>query len=280
MTMGNPYQPRGSQPSSSQQPAVPTNPYARKANRYASKGPVGPMQPYVPQRWQPQPQRPFGQPARQTPQHKPKRGRVLLRGVVSVAVFVALLWSVFFIDVLFFNGNLAYFGIQPRDVNTVWHIATAPFLHANMTHLVSNTMSGMVFCFLIALTSTRSLLEVTAIAAVVAGLGTWLIGGVGTVHIGASGVIYGWVAYLVLRGVFNLSWRQTILGVILALTYTGLIYGLLPGTPGISWQGHLFGALGGAIAAATITSDDPPAKQARRERRRQARMAQAARARR
>ena len=92
-----------------------------------------------------------------------------------------------------------------------------------------------------------------------------MIGGIGTNHIGASGVIYGWLTYLLLRGIFNRSLPQIILGLILAFFYSSLIWGVLPGTPGVSWQAHLCGAIGGLLAGMFITSDDPPELVAKRE---------------
>ena len=109
--------------------------------------------------------------------------------------------------------------------------------------------------------------EVTAFVVLVGGVGVWLFGGVGTNHIGASGLVYGWLAYLLVRGVFNRHLLQFVLGVILGIAYSGLVWGLLPGIPGVSWQAHLFGAVGGVAAGMLITSDDPPALREKRRRR-------------
>ena len=84
-----------------------------------------------------------------------------------------------------------------------------------------------------------------------------MFGGIGTNHIGASGIIYGWLAYLIVRGIFNKSLGQIVLGVALAFTYSGLIWGVLPTDPSVSWQGHLFGALAGILCGIFLTSDDP-----------------------
>nr|WP_231908549.1 rhomboid family intramembrane serine protease [Corynebacterium mycetoides] len=172
--------------------------------------------------------------------------------------YLAVLWAVFFLNALLFGGGLNYFGIHPLDPSALLHIVTAPFLHADINHLISNSIPGAVFCFLIGYSGSRVFWEVTIIAAVTAGLGTWFVGGIGTNHIGASGVVYGWLTYLIVRGFFNRSWQQITLGVVLGFFYSGLIWGVLPGTPGVSWQGHLFGAIGGIIAGMLITSDDPP----------------------
>ena len=82
-----------------------------------------------------------------------------------------------------------------------------------------------------------------------AGLGTWLVAGAGTSHIGASGLVFGWLTYLVVRGFFARRPGQIVLGIVLFVMYGSVLWGVLPGQPGISWQGHLFGAVGGVLAA-------------------------------
>jgi membrane associated rhomboid family serine protease len=84
---------------------------------------------------------------------------------------------------------------------------------------------------------------------VVGGVGTWLTGQPGSVHIGASVLAFGWLVYLLLRGVFSRRVGQVLLGLLLLTVYGGVLFGVLPGQPGVSWQGHLFGAVGGGLAA-------------------------------
>ena len=165
------------------------------------------------------------------------------------------------------GGVLLALGIHPRDVSGLYGIILAPFLHAGLAHLLGNSIYGLFFGFLVALSGRRAYWEVTAICILAAGGGTWLIGGVGTNHVGASGVVFGWLAYLITRGFFNRSLSQSVLGVVLGYTYFYWIGDVLPTTAaaGVSWQGHLCGAIGGIIAAAVITSDDPPGTVARRQ---------------
>ncbi|WIM70491.1 rhomboid family intramembrane serine protease [Corynebacterium suedekumii] len=187
-------------------------------------------------------------------------------GLSFAALYVIVIWAVHLINGLLFGGVLIFFGIHPLDLSSIWHIFTSPLLHADFGHLISNTVPGAVFSFLIGMSGKRVWWEVLAFVVIVGGLGTWLLGGVGTNHIGASGLVYGWLGYLLVRGIFNRSLPQILVGVVLGVFYSGLVWGVLPGTPGVSWQAHLFGALGGILAGMLITSDDPPALKARRER--------------
>lgn len=187
-------------------------------------------------------------------------------GLSFAALYVIVIWAVHLINGLLFGGVLIFFGIHPLDLSSIWHIFTSPLLHADFGHLISNTVPGAVFSFLIGMSGKRVWWEVLAFVVIVGGLGTWLLGGVGTNHIGASGLVYGWLGYLLVRGIFNRSLSQILVGIVLGVFYSGLVWGVLPGTPGVSWQAHLFGALGGILAGMLITSDDPPALKARRER--------------
>ncbi len=173
-----------------------------------------------------------------------------LGSAIGTAVgFLVLIWVVFFIDQIVFLGDLRNFGVQPRDTAHWWGIFTAPLLHENLAHLMANSVPGALFAGLIALTSKRLFWQVTILVTVVGGGLTWLFGGINTVHIGASGLIYGWLAFLLVRGFVNRNISQITLGIILAFMYSGLIWGVLPTQMGVSWQMHLFGAFGGMWAA-------------------------------
>lgn len=232
------------------------NPYSQSYPQrpgYGSNNLGGPVQRPVP----------TGPGVSPTPRHNPGGG---LRGGMRFALlYVVAIWAVFGLDSALPVVHLNNLGIHPRDPSSLTGILTAPLLHANLEHLISNTIPGAVFAFLIGFSGRRVFWEVTVIVVIVAGVGTWLLGGAGTNHIGASGVVYGWLAYLIVRGIFNRSLSQIITGAALGFFYSGLVFGLLPGTPGVSWQGHLFGAVGGVLAGLCITSDDPPELKARRQ---------------
>ncbi|MCG7237048.1 rhomboid family intramembrane serine protease [Corynebacterium sp. ACRQP] len=184
-------------------------------------------------------------------------------GLKLAGGFLATIWIVFILELVF--PWLQAFGIHPLDVSSLPFIFTSPLLHANFEHIISNSIPGAIFAFLVGYSGKRVFWEVTTFVVIIGGLGTWLFGGVGTNHIGASGLVYGWLAYLIVRGFFNRSIGQIITGVVLGFFYSGLIFGLLPGTEGVSWQAHLFGAIGGIVASMVITSDDPPKLAAKKQ---------------
>ncbi|OFU52533.1 rhomboid family intramembrane serine protease [Corynebacterium sp. HMSC11E11] len=167
--------------------------------------------------------------------------------------FTVVTWVTFFVNEIFFRGGLNdLLGLRPLDTHGLWGILFAPFLHHDLQHLMANSVPAALFAALIAFTSKRLWWQVTAIVMVVSGVATWFIGGVGTAHIGASGLVYGWLAFLIVRGFYNRSPGQILLGMILGFGYSGLLWGVLPTEVGVSWQMHLFGAIGGIIAAAKL----------------------------
>lgn len=168
-------------------------------------------------------------------------------GYILVAAMVAVMWVVEVIDEA--AGDLDQYGIRPRDTDGLVGIGTSPFLHGGFDHLMSNTVPFVVMGMAIALGGVMRVLAVTLIVMVVGGLGTWLVAPEDTNHIGASGVVFGYATYLLVRGFFNKSALELLMGLIVGAVWgTALLSGLLP-REGISWQGHLFGAIGGIVAA-------------------------------
>jgi membrane associated rhomboid family serine protease len=173
-----------------------------------------------------------------------------VRGLIFIVAMVVVMWALEVVDLV--GGNLDSDGIHPRDVDGLPGIAFAPFLHAGWGHLIGNTIPFLILGGTIALSGLARTAAVTGIVALVAGLGTWLFAPGNTNHIGASGLVFGFAAYLVARGVF--SHRALHIGVglaVLAVYGTTLLFGFVP-TPGVSWQGHLFGAVGGVVAAKVL----------------------------
>jgi len=178
--------------------------------------------------------------------------------------FVAVLWFLEVVDQTS-PRQLDAEGIRPRSSDGLSGILLAPLLHGGYDHLAANSVPTLVFLFLVLLGDLARGLVATLIIWMTAGVGTWIIAPPMTVHVGASGLIFGWLTYLLLRGFFARRLWQIALGVVLFVIYGGLLWGVLPGQPGISWQGHLFGAIGGVIAARVLGVRDrrPSAAQAR-----------------
>lgn len=171
-----------------------------------------------------------------------------LVAVQVIGVFVGLLYVVELTDTILDN-RLDAAGVRPREAEGLDGIAFAPLLHSGWDHLFANTVPLLIFGFLILLAGVARWFAVTAVVWLVGGVGVWLTGAAQTVHLGASVLAFGWLVYLLLRGVFSRSVGQILVGVVLLFLYGGVLWGVLPGQPGVSWQGHLFGALGGAWAA-------------------------------
>ena len=172
-------------------------------------------------------------------------------GLLLVVAMVGLMWMLEVVDVVA-DQRLDSYGIHPRDVDGLGEIFSAPFLHAGFGHLVSNTLPFLAMGAAIALGGLARVALVTLIVGVVSGLGTWVIAASNSVHLGASGVVFGYATYLVARGVFSRRLSELAIGVIVvAIWGIGLLQGLLP-QERISWQAHLFGAIGGVVAASVL----------------------------
>lgn len=170
-------------------------------------------------------------------------------GLEVMAFVVALLWAVEIVDQLAFDGRLDAWGIRPRSLRGLWGVLAAPFLHGGFVHLIANTGPLAVLGVLLCLRGLASFLGVTAAVVVGGGLGVWLTGASNSVHIGASGVVFGWFGYLVIVGFLERHLGSILVSVGVAFVYGGLIWGVLPSSPHISWQGHLFGFLSGLLVA-------------------------------
>jgi membrane associated rhomboid family serine protease len=178
-------------------------------------------------------------------------GRDRTNGLLLVAAMVALMWMLEIVDVAA-DHRLDNYGIHPRDIDGLAEIFAAPFLHAGFGHLISNTVPFLAMGAAIALGGLLRVALVTLIVAVVSGAGTWLIAGSNSVHLGASGVVFGFASYLVSRGILSRRLSELAVGVVVvAIWGIGLLQGLLP-QERISWQAHLFGAIGGVVAAAVL----------------------------
>jgi membrane associated rhomboid family serine protease len=170
------------------------------------------------------------------------------QALVLVGAMAALMWVVEIIDQIT-SANLDQYGIKPHEADGLPGIVVAPFLHAGWGHLEGNTVPFLLLGGAVALSGLRKVALATAIIALVGGLGVWLFASSGTDHIGASGLVFGYAGYLIARGFFSRSMVHFVVGVVVIGVYgTTLLFDLVP-RDGISWQGHLFGAVGGVVAA-------------------------------
>ncbi|MGA2319632.1 MAG: rhomboid family intramembrane serine protease [Solirubrobacteraceae bacterium] len=180
-----------------------------------------------------------------------ERYLVQVDGLRALGALVAIMWAVELVNALD-SYRLDRDGIVPRNVSHLDGIVFAPFLHASFSHLLGNTVPFLILGFAIALAGAGRLLLMTLIVALVSGLGTWLTSPGGTVTVGASGVVFGYATYLISRGLFDRRIGEAVLGIIVLLLFGGaLISDLIPHS-GISWEAHLFGGIGGVIAAAAL----------------------------
>ncbi len=166
--------------------------------------------------------------------------------VLSSALGAA--WLAFAVTVLS-GGALLSYGIVPRTVSGLRGIVFAPFLHANLNHLVANTIPFVLLGWLVMLRDARHFGRVTIAAMLGSGLVSWALGAPGSVHIGASGVIFGYLGFLMVSGWYARTFASIVLSVGVTLAWGSLVFGVLPTVPGVSWQGHLGGFIGGVLAA-------------------------------
>jgi len=192
---------------------------------------------------------------------------------VKPAVIVVGSFATLLVIVQIVNSAMSYrldprFGIVPRTWHGLTGILTAPLLHGSWGHLLSNLLPLVIFGVLIMFGTARQFVAVTALVWLVSGLGVWLFGQTGSATVGASGLVFGWLAYLIARGVFTRSFGQILLGVVLlvvwgSLFWTGIVkvaVADITGVVTISWQAHLFGAIGGVLAAFLVAKADGPRK--------------------
>jgi len=161
---------------------------------------------------------------------------------------VALMWAIEIVSSLL-GQPFNRFGIRPRSLSGLSGIVFAPILHKSIAHLASNTIPFLVLGFFVMLKGLPQFVKTTAIVWLIGGLGIWLIGGVNTVHLGASIIIFGYLGYLLALAYFERSLSTLLVAIVVGVLYGTMIFGVLPIAKGVSWQGHLFGLLGGVLAA-------------------------------
>jgi membrane associated rhomboid family serine protease len=170
---------------------------------------------------------------------------------------LAVLWTVEILDAVVFDGALDNLGIRPRSVFGLVGVVASPLLHGGFGHLVSNTVGFLLFGTLVAMWSRREFALVSLASLLVGGLGVWLIGESNSIHIGASGLVFGYFGYVLTRGWYERKFLSMSISILIALTFGSVLTGAIPGLAGfgISWEGHLFGLIGGVLVARRLKAD-------------------------
>ena len=174
--------------------------------------------------------------------------RAFLGRAATLAAFVALLWAVQVVNWIIGYGLNPAFGLIPRHVSGLDGVVAMPLLHGSFAHLMANTPPLLVMGGLLVATTTRALLPVNAVVIGLGGGLVWLFGS-SAIHIGASGLVFGWFGFLMTRGLVDRSPITLGAALMVGVLYGSILWGVLPGQPGVSWEAHMFGALAGAAAA-------------------------------
>ncbi len=174
---------------------------------------------------------------------------------IVIGAWTVLLWLIELVDQVT-RGALEMLGIQSWNVASLPSVFVAPLIHDDWAHLAANTLPFAALGFLVLLGGWGRALWATVVIVVVSGLFAWLLSPPHTVTIGASGLVFGWLAYLLVRAVFTRNTAQIVIAVAVLVVYGSLLWGVLPTQPGVSWQAHLGGALGGALAARLLHGRD------------------------
>ncbi|MFC6359459.1 rhomboid family intramembrane serine protease [Luteococcus peritonei] len=158
------------------------------------------------------------------------------------------MWLLEVLDTL--SGHaLDRLGLRSWQLDDLWGVFTAPWLHLGWQHLANNSVPLLVLGFLVALAGVRRWVVTALVVVLCSGLAAWLLSPPGTLTLGASGLVFGFLTYLLVRGWWTRDWRQVLVGLVVLVVYGSVLWGVLPTGPSISWQGHLGGAVGGVLAA-------------------------------
>jgi membrane associated rhomboid family serine protease len=161
--------------------------------------------------------------------------------------FLAIIWIVQIVNSIDNYGLSREYGIEARDVGSLPEVFSAPFLHFSWGHIEGNSGPLFIFGFLAAYRGVKKFFAVTVLIALVSGLGAWFISESHSITAGASGVIFGYFGYILVRGLFDRHLIDIVIGLVMALCFAYQFTSLLPTQASVSWQGHLFGFIGGVL---------------------------------
>lgn len=190
--------------------------------------------------------------------NKTSKPKLNISKLLTPLLFPVVLWAVHLISLLF-NDDLSKLGLLPRNFLGLLGILTSPLIHADFSHLISNTIPLIVLGFIIFYFYPKVSYMLFIFIYLVTGLLVWIFARQ-VFHIGASGIVYGLVSFLFFSGIFRRDNTSIALALVITFLYGGLVWGMIPGWKGISWESHLFGAITGLTAAYLFRKIDPPKK--------------------
>jgi len=176
------------------------------------------------------------------------RTHISFRSQIKVVLCIAAIVTAIEILNLFLGRTLNVFGLIPREVDGLVGIVTAPFLHGSLMHYFSNIVPLCIFSFLLLQHGVVRFSLVTFVSIVLSGLLVWVFGRT-AIHVGASGLIYGYFGYLLLAGWLSREIKLILISLFIGVGYGGLVFGVFPSNPFVSWEGHLFGFISGVGCA-------------------------------
>jgi membrane associated rhomboid family serine protease len=175
-------------------------------------------------------------------------GRDLKRAIVTFAIILAVLWSIELLNGVTYHALSTQWGLIPRTREGAPGIVLHPLLHANTAHLLANTLGLLVLGGVVMLRDARDFWTTTLLGALVGGIGGWIFARP-SIHVGASGVIFAYLGYLLTTGFFDRRISSVLISITAALLWGSLLFGLSPFQARVSWELHLFGFIGGIVAA-------------------------------
>ncbi|KPA13785.1 rhomboid family membrane protein [Candidatus Magnetomorum sp. HK-1] len=174
-----------------------------------------------------------------------------MKNIKTAFFVVSILWGIHLFNIIF-PYELRLFGIRPRDIQGLWGILFCPFLHQNLSHLIANS-SALIVLLSVSFMYSRKLTEIALIYIIIIGGGmVWLLGESGSLHIGASGIIFGLIGFLIFSGFYHQNLKAIIIAILVCFFYGGALWSLFIVMPGVSWSGHFFGFISGIIASRCV----------------------------
>lgn len=181
------------------------------------------------------------------------------QSITIMTIGIAFLWVILLLQ-YFHLVPEGCFGIRPRDINGLKGIILSPFLHGGFKHLIANTFPLFILGAAVMYFYRTIAIRAWFYIYIASGVWVWVLARANTCHIGASGIIYGLAFFLFFSGIFRKDKLSLGLALIVSFLYGGLIWGVLPAEPGVSWEGHLFGAIAGIMTAFLLRKSGPPPK--------------------